>query len=1256
MKKYIIVLLGLFSYDLTKERARVYVFRQRIISVFRGRSEEKKALPLLSLKPKGGLGKNSIYTMQLNEALNQPDIQNIALTGSYGAGKSSILIGIDGYETDKVLSISFSSLGANIQGYIQQEVDKTKSSKLTDIANLIQKEVLKQILFREEKHSLPDSNFLRIAKPKILPKFATSLIMTVVTFLVLAYFNIGDKFAAIFHITELTVQLLLIADLFLVMLLSYLLLLLTLGSRISISKIGGASVSLSLALKDKNSYFDEYLTEILYFFEVTKYEVVIFEDIDRFENLYIFENLRQLNTILNSSKQVGKNIKFIYAVKDSIFTKSVLEKALPKPKKDSKGILPSDEANDFSLDDENIYNRTKFFDLIIPVVPFITSTSSKDHMLQLFGKDEEVDLKGPVTTISRHISDMRLVKNIHNEYLIFKDMIYQDGIGLKLSNLFAIVVYKNINLEDFELIKKGDSKLNKISNLFLTEKNRQLSDIRSEITAKQRELMNIDSISRRAEEFGGLLTSYIENTIAQLSGTLNTISFESQTVTKSEFTTKDFWETVINGDKINLIISYRSGYSGYVENLTIQKSDLSRIINDNLNTDEWNSLDRRAAEAEINSLEEKMKFLRFIGLSGGLSHLIGYRKQVQEILGADVLTYDLIQEGYIDENFINYTSLYQDTNVSLQARAFIITNVNTNTISPLYEFKSETDIDNMLSQIGVSGIVSKGMFNLKIFDHILKNKLEKRTSLILDNFNESDQEVLDFFNLYLREGKEPEELVKQLASRWNKTIEFLGENNTLLDEDKAHLLNVVLKRPGADRFTSSSYFVKLVSNMPELFEVLKSFSRVDIVSRYLDNLQNFNIKFRDLDRLGDISKKIAIERQMYQINGANFKTLTDSTCPALDELNDAYPDVYNYVIENIDDYIKVLKSDESNISILSQPVKIIKDLSSVSQQQIEPILLRVKRDASKIKDINEISPNVWSLIFEHKLIENELANVMSYFNYYSNSEGGNPVLNEELTAFILSNDAIKIDKDLEDYNKAERQKLSVAILNASEISDEQKIKIASEVYADGYLEPAEISLNTELVFGLLKNEMIQDNSANLNYVQENYPECLESYVAASLEISTYLSSVTLNSNSIDSILKSKRISNDVRDYFVDNLGGLSSLISSDAKALIADYCADNKKALSFEQIILLAAPASYVSVAKLIVASSQNISQLQLFEILNSMGGEFKKLTRTHQRPSFRAAPEYLALFDDMKSRGIVSSYTENGSVKVIMKKSFPSS
>ena len=80
------------------------------------------------------------------------------------------------------------------------------------------------------------------------------------------------------------------------------------------------------------------MDEIIYFFEENKiYDTIIFEDLDRFNNLEIFIKLRELNRILNNDDCI-KNVKLhLYMRYVMIYLK--------------------------------VSERTKFFDFIIPVIP-----------------------------------------------------------------------------------------------------------------------------------------------------------------------------------------------------------------------------------------------------------------------------------------------------------------------------------------------------------------------------------------------------------------------------------------------------------------------------------------------------------------------------------------------------------------------------------------------------------------------------------------------------------------------------------------------------------------------------------------------------------------------------------------------------------------------------------------------------------------------------------------------------------------------
>lgn len=85
-----------------------------------------------------------------------------------------------------------------------------------------------------------------------------------------------------------------------------------------------------------------------------------------------------------TSKEIGRHIVFIYAVKDDVF---------------------------------KVRKRAKFFDYISTVIPFINPSNSKDKLkeeLRIRGYEDIPD--DDLEEIAFFINDMRLLRNIANEY------------------------------------------------------------------------------------------------------------------------------------------------------------------------------------------------------------------------------------------------------------------------------------------------------------------------------------------------------------------------------------------------------------------------------------------------------------------------------------------------------------------------------------------------------------------------------------------------------------------------------------------------------------------------------------------------------------------------------------------------------------------------------------------------------------------------------------------------------------------------
>lgn len=254
----------------------------------------------------------------LRVALKAEDVLNIALTGPYGSGKSSVLHTLMSL-TDaewNYLPISLATLDdgkrpktkdkktenqQKSQG--NQADDKSTEKDSSDdrdnedykekLNRRIEYSILQQLIYRETIDTLPNSRFKRIIHitPKYISKLACGFIGTIFAFAILfepSWMRI-DSFYRVFSQGFVFN---LIGD---IAALSYLLFILFSITQYVIRIYGSTKLNKlnfkdgEIEIKDENSIFNRHLDEILYFFQATDYNVVVIEDLDRFDTGYLSE-------------------------------------------------------------------------------------------------------------------------------------------------------------------------------------------------------------------------------------------------------------------------------------------------------------------------------------------------------------------------------------------------------------------------------------------------------------------------------------------------------------------------------------------------------------------------------------------------------------------------------------------------------------------------------------------------------------------------------------------------------------------------------------------------------------------------------------------------------------------------------------------------------------------------------------------------------------------------------------------------------
>ena len=393
------------------------------------------------------------YLEALTWALQQKDIHNIALAGAYGSGKSSIIETFLRREREKkrtivdwlrsrnqrISAISMKISMAEFEIWKEDAGKQEKTRRHDDSSqtlNEVSEWILKQIFYKVESNEIPQSRYHKLCRRAFWSDYtsvALALFLIVSLIFLFVPFTLDRMLALVDWIALQGAFSTVMGALTLCLFVALVLAGAVYKWRFLFSNLKLKSLKLPAGTgieseRESESVFNRHLDEIVYFFEVTKYRVVFFEDLDRLDEPNIFVRLRELNTLLNNSNAISKKpVVFVYAVRDDLFGKE---------------------------------DRTKFFDFIIPVIPIINTTNSREVLLEWLRKEQEKDKRGHniseqfMRDVSPYIADMRILRNICNEFLIYKGTLKKSrNTALADHKIFAMILFKNLYPQDFAHIQ-----------------------------------------------------------------------------------------------------------------------------------------------------------------------------------------------------------------------------------------------------------------------------------------------------------------------------------------------------------------------------------------------------------------------------------------------------------------------------------------------------------------------------------------------------------------------------------------------------------------------------------------------------------------------------------------------------------------------------------------------------------------------------------------------------------------------------------
>lgn len=978
--------------------------------------------------------KLDVYEDAINYVFENPDVKNVAISGAYSAGKSSVLASYKKKHGDlRFLHISL----AHFRSPEQEEETEVKES-------ILEGKILNQLIHQIPSDKIPQTNF-RVKKKVASISIVKDTVIIVVALISALYFALFDLWKGYVSALpnnwlKLLLELstnpygLLLDGLVLISVLCIFLygLIKIQRNKNVFRKLSLQGNEIEIFEESEDSYFDKYLNEVLYLFENVEADVIVFEDMDRFNANRIFERLREVNTLVNVQHQneEKKTLRFFYLLRDDIFISK---------------------------------DRTKFFDYIIPVVPVVDSSNSYDQFIAHFKKSgllekfEESFLQG----LSLYIDDMRLLKNIHNEFVVYFNRL--NTTELDYNKMLAIIAYKNLFPRDFSGLQLNRgfvyTLFNKKDEFFQDA----IVEIQKKIEEKERIIASSKSehlVSKR-ELNAAFADKYLQNYR---------------------------WPHYEDNNLENVVTDYLSGDS--LDEYLTRKQILNSILDNNIS-----KLNEEIADLEHELLVMKNKQLHQIITRSNINDIfsitnkneIGHETSFNEIKGSeyfDLLKY-LIRNGYIDETYADYMTYFYENSLSRIDKAFLRSITDKKAKDYTYKLKKPQLV---VSRLKVIDFDQEEILNFDLLTYLLHSLspveyLERYINQLKETRN------FQFIGTYFDVTPELPTYIKHLNSQWPEMFMIALKTSALSDKQiRSYSINSIYYSSddviqamnqeeclGCYIANSPDYLAINEPNIEQLINGLKllevRFSKIEYGS---SNLELFHAVYQNsLYKLNFDNLKLMLQ-QVYGIENENAITQKNYT-QILTQPNSS---LAHYIDENISEYLDViLQASNGAISDDESAALSILNNTDLNTEQKCYYIKALQIAIVSIKMVNDIS--LWKPLLNTGVAMCSEENIMGYFCATKS-------LDKSLIDFINScRSTLDFTETFSAYGDEKAEELFDAVIISNSLEN-QKYKQILVSLGFTYKNFGVPNISNEKLAILVDENIIKMNPQTLEFMRENY--------------------------------------------------------------------------------------------------------------------------------------------------------------------------
>jgi len=1027
-----------------------------------------------------------IYSNALDFAFASDELKNIALSGAYSAGKSSIIETYkDKNQDKKFIHISLAQfkdidnpanvikdLTESIESNSPEDDEPENAEKLRANVTSLEGKILNQLIHQINHENIPQSNFrtkrqYRTRKAVVPSLLATAFILSILymiffdSWYTYVYELAEGRFRNVFLVSthdvfRLTIGVFCVA--FFTMLLCKLIKL-QLNRRIfNFKRFGAGNVDIEIFEDSKDSYFDKYLNEVLYLFDRSDADAIVLEDLDRYNAILVFQRLREINSLVNAKRierdgESYKPLRFLYLLRDDIF--------------DSK-------------------DRTKFFDYIVPIIPVIDGSNAYDQFikhLKLGGVFEKFTTSF-LKDLSLYIDDMRLLKNIYNEFMVYHGKL--NSIGLSPDKMLAMIAYKNLFPHDFSNLplRRGF-----VYALF--------SNKESFISAKKKALQ---SKLRNAE-------IALENAKNELLLKLNE------------------WDIIYNYRREE--IEERYGYISYSHHPNYQKradeytaldseSDKRKVAIENRINNRMPHLEADITQLKINiakASNEQLKDIisndnRDVIFDVKVKNDIGYMEDFSSVRGSDyfnLLKY-FIRRGYIDENYNDYITYFYPESLSHTDKVFLLSIANQSKLEYSYSLKEP---EKVTEDMNILSFDEPAVLNFDLMFYLLKNRVKHKNFLngffaqLRRNKNfDYAQAAVVFMNDWKIDDDRIIDFTNQMNSSWTGFLQDIlkGADFSEICRDR-FILSTLYHTPDGSlaAVNTENCLDRFISGKSDFLNISEP-NTTRLLSRF--NLLGVSFELIDYDKSDSTLFNGVYEQSLYELTFKNISQMLVRMY-GLDETSDFYHKNYTlicsqpksplagYINANFEEYIETVLSNCDG-KITDDEARALEIINSgIDSNYKERYIAKLIAPIEKLIEVDDTP--LWKLLVGKRIVFHTEKNVL---DYYVNCENQ---LSKELITFINESKEIfnfaPIRNDYDDEISGAFFR-SVVICNLIDNKQYRSILVSlNRVYSSGF---GTDGIDEDKIFILIEASIIRMHVSTLIFFREHYPNVVLSYIKKSI--------------------------------------------------------------------------------------------------------------------------------------------------------------